>query len=116
MDLLNAAACGLIALVLIFAVLHPRVQDGIVVKVGLISMALGFGSISVWSLDGLAEGDAQHMARSTLMISAGAFVVLAGYVIRNLRHPARRLSDWLRPAQPYGGLVHRDNWAGKPKE
>lgn len=116
LDMLNTASCGGLALVLIYAVMHPRVQDGIIVKVGLISMALGFGSIAVRSLDGMTEGDAANLARSVLMISSGAFVVLGGYVIRNMRHPARRLSDWLRPARPYGGMVHRDPWAGRRKE
>jgi len=115
LDLLNAAACGSIALILIAGVLHPRVQDGIIVKVGLISMALGFGSIAMRSFDGVTEGDAAHLARSVLMISFGAFVVLAGYVLRNMRHPARRLSDWLRPREP-AGMVHRFPWAGRPKE
>jgi len=110
MEILNAAACGLIALAMIVAVLHPRVQDGIVVKVGLISMTLGFGSIAVRMFDGIGENEAAYLARSILMIAAGAFVVLAGYILRNLRHPARRLSDWLRPRSPGSGMVHRDAW------
>ena len=51
MDLLlswvNAAACGLISLALVGAILSPKVHDGVVIKVGLICLAAGFGAIAV---------------------------------------------------------------------
>lgn len=116
MDILNSVACGLIALAMIVAVLHPRVHDGVIVKVGLISMALGFGSIALRLFDGVGDGDATHLARSILMISAGVGIVLVGYILRNMRHPARRLSDWLRPRSPGAGMVHLDPWSGRSRK
>jgi hypothetical protein len=94
--LFNAAACGLIALALVGAVLHPRVHDGVVIKAGLISMALGFGSIAVRMFDGLRGDDAVHLARSILLINAGLAVVILGYLWRRARAgvPQRRITDW----------------------
>lgn len=94
--LFNGAACGLISLALIGAVLSPRVHDGVIIKTGLISMALGFGSIAVRMLDGLGGDDALHIARSILLVTAGVAVVILGYVWRVARagQPQRRITDW----------------------
>lgn len=94
--LFNAVGCGLVALAIIGAVLSPRVHDGIVIKSGLICMALGFGSIAVRMLDGLRAEEAVHVARSILLVNAGVAVVIIGYLLRRARasHPVRRLTDW----------------------
>lgn len=96
LTLFNAAACGLIALALVGAILSPKVHDGIVIKAGLISMALGFGSIAVRMLDGLGVDEAVHLARSILLINAGLAVVILGYLWRVARRgaPQRRINDW----------------------
>lgn len=92
----NAAVCGLISLTLVGAVLHPRVHDGVVIKAGLISMALGFGSIAVRMFDGVPHDDSIHLARSILLVNAGISVVIVGYLWRRARagHPIRRATDW----------------------
>lgn len=94
--LINAAASGLIALVLCCLILSRRVHDGIVIKAGLIAMALGFGSIAMRMLDGLRPDDAVHLARSILMVNAGIAVVIIGYLVRKARagHAVRRVTDW----------------------
>lgn len=93
---LNAAACGLIALALVGAVLSKHVHDGIVIKFGLICMALGFGSIAVRMFDGLDAADAIHLARSILLVNAGLAVCIIGYLWRRTRagHSVRRVTDW----------------------
>ncbi|MGA0608817.1 hypothetical protein [Caldimonas sp. KR1-144] len=96
--LINAAACGLIAAVLLWAILSPRVHDGIVIKVGLIGLCAGFGSIALRMVDGLKADDLVGMARSILLINAGIAVVILGYLLRRARagHPLRRVpSDWV---------------------
>lgn len=96
LSLLNALACGLISLALVGAVLSPRVHDGVVIKAGLISMALGFGSVSLRLADGSVQGDAVGLVRSMLLISAGISVVILGYIARVKRagHPCVRSTDW----------------------
>lgn len=95
-SLLNALACGLISLALIGAVLSPRVHDGIIIKVGLVSMALGFGACALRLLDGSAAGDGQALGRCLLLINSGIAVVVIGFLVRKLRggHALRRSTDW----------------------
>lgn len=94
--LLNAATCGALSLVLVFAILSPRVRDGVVIKAGLILMALGFGSIALLMFDGLAPHEVESLERALLMINAGITVVIVGYLLRKakVRHPVRRSTDW----------------------
>lgn len=91
LSMINAAACGLISIALIGAILSPRVHDGVVIKAGLICMAAGFGAISLQLLDGL-----DSIARQLLLVNAGLSVVIVGYLIRKARsrHLIRRTSDW----------------------
>lgn len=88
---LNAAACGLISVALIGAIISPRVHDGVIIKVGLICMAAGFGAISLQLLDGV-----EALARPLLLINAGIAVAILGYLTRRVRarHPVRRTTDW----------------------
>lgn len=94
LSLINAFACGLIALALIGAVLSPRVHDGVVIKLGLISMALGFGAIALRMADELLRGDG--IERALALINGGIAVVILGYLLRRARagHPVRRMTDW----------------------
>jgi hypothetical protein len=100
MDLLlswvNAAACGLISLALIGAILSPKVHDGIVIKVGLICLAAGFGAIALRLIDGVAPDEVVGLERALLLVNAGIAVVIVGYLMRKARrhHPVRRSTDW----------------------
>jgi multisubunit Na+/H+ antiporter MnhB subunit len=98
-SLANAAGCGLIAVALMWAVLSPDVHDGVVIKCGLILMALGFGAVAVrmldpWSVDGVTVSEA--LSRSILLINIGAAVTFLGYRWRTRHKPPvrRRASDW----------------------
>lgn len=99
---LNAAACGLISLALVAAILSPKVHDGIVVKVGLISMAAGFGAIALRLLDGVRAHEVVGLERALLMVNAGIAVVIVGYLLRRARahHPIRRSTDWAELDEP----------------
>jgi len=94
LKLLNFLSCGLIAIALIGAVLSPRVHDGVIIKVGLCSMALGFGSLAIGFLFDTAN--MVSIERSLLMVNAGIAVVILGYIIRRMRsrHELRRVTDW----------------------
>lgn len=88
---LNAMACGLISAALLGAIISPRVYDGVIIKIGLICMATGFGAISLQLLDGI-----ESLTRPLMLVNAGIAVAIVGYLWRKARarHPVRRTSDW----------------------
>lgn len=96
LQLINAGACGVIALSLIWAVLNPKVHDGVVIKAGLICMALGFGSIALLLFEGVTTEGAISLERALMLINAGITIVILGYLRRKARvhHPVRRSTDW----------------------
>lgn len=93
---INAAACGLISLALIGAILCPKVHDGIVIKIGLICLAAGFGAIALRLINGIGPDEVVGLERSLLLVNAGIAVVIVGYLMRKARrhHPVRRSTDW----------------------
>jgi hypothetical protein len=96
LSLTNAAVCGVLALLLTGMVLSNRVRDGVVIKAGLIAMALGFGAIALCFIDGSSLGDGQRLARALLLVNIGIGVVVVGYLWRTYRagHSVRRITDW----------------------
>lgn len=92
----NFMTCVLLAAVASYGVLSRRVHDGVVIKLGLILLSLGFGG-HAWALwDGLDMTDVVAMARAQLLINAGGFVVGLGWAIRTAggKRPRRRSTDW----------------------
>ncbi len=100
-SILNGVSSAVIAIALIVAVLSERVLDGLVIKVGLCSMALGF---VVVSLHMLSDVDLQGLERAMLLINSGLAVVIIGYLLRyrSVGHALRRVTDWadLDEAEP----------------
>lgn len=86
----NGVVCALIAFVLVWAVMSTRIHDGIVIKCGMVSMVLGFGSVAVQMLSGLLSP--VGLARAILLINIGLSVAVAGYAFR--RSNGKRLTDW----------------------
>lgn len=97
--LINTAVCCVLAAAATWACLSPRVHDGIVIKIGLIGLALGFASHAWIVHDGIDTFDAIAMARAQLLINAGLAVVVVGWLRRGRpgRHhvPERRASDFV---------------------
>ena len=98
--LINAAMCGAITFALIWLILNPNVKDGVVIKIGLAAMVLGFGSLAL-NLVALADSEPMFVQsapwqRSILLISGGITTVIIGYLVRRLhaKHPVRRATDW----------------------
>lgn len=94
---------SLVAIVLMWAVLSPRVRDGVITKLGLICMALGHASLAV-QLRLIEISDADPAVRgavhAALLLSAGGLVVALSILWRLVhpRHPKRRRSDWIAAA------------------
>jgi len=83
---INALACGLISLALIGAIVSPRVHDGVVIKIGLICLALGFGAIAPLLLSpDMLPFRTLGMERALMLVNAGIAVVIVGYLMRKAR-------------------------------
>lgn len=84
-----------------WAVLSHRVFDGIVIKLGLIIMSMGFfGSAAI-----MAAGDTWRtfpsMMRAELMIHGGLFVVLMGVYWRFFCGPPQKRKQRRKPLTDY---------------
>lgn len=80
--LANAIGSASIAAVSAWAILSQRVRDGIVIKSGLILLAMGCG-ISAWHLiDGIGCDDLMALNRARLVTLCGMSVVGFGYWLR----------------------------------
>lgn len=93
--LCNLVACGLLAGGALWAVLSPRVQDGIVIKLGLGMLSMGFAAL------GMALADARELQvveRALGLVHVGLLVVAAGIAIR-WRRAGRvyRIDEWITP-------------------
>lgn len=90
---LNVLACVLLASGATWAVLSPTVKDGVVVKIGMILIALGFASTAVL----LSEDRLWALNRALALVHAGILVVGLGYALRTRggRRKRRRSTDWM---------------------
>lgn len=100
---LNAAACLALSLLVGWAVISPRVRDGVLIKLGLILVAVGAAGMGL----ALATGDPIYVVLRALGLhTAGLFVVALGLLWRARRPgaPRRRASDWVAlDSLPAGG-------------
>lgn len=92
----NVIVGSLFVVALTYAVLSPKVHDGIVVKLGLSLMALGF-LVSTYALANGADcTDVKTLDGAIALVNFGAVTVLAGYLLRTGygRKKKRRFTDW----------------------
>lgn len=89
---LNAFACLVLSAAASWAVLSPAVRDGVVVKAGLISVALGFLACAVLIVDDRWWA----LNRALALVHGGGVTVLLGYAtrVRGGRRKRRRVTDW----------------------
>ncbi len=92
---LNAMTSLLIAVTLAAMMLSRRIHDGIVIKAGLGSMALGFVVVTLHMLK-IGSADVLGLQRALLLINSGIAVVIVGYLVRHrgAGHALRRITDW----------------------
>lgn len=93
----NLAACVLLSLAALGAALSPRVRDGVVIKVGLGLMSLGF--LGVAAALAAANGfDWVVAIRGLSMVNGGLLVVVAGIGLRWRRTGrVHRIDEWINP-------------------
>lgn len=81
-----------------WAIMSHRVRDGVIVKAGLICVALGFLGAALVSID---NGDHNSLASAYALVFVGLLICAVGYLLRSRRHRSRgisaqrRLSDWV---------------------
>ena len=94
---INGAASAFLAIAAAFAVLSPRVRDGVLAKLGLIAIAVGFGVAAVVLLADRGCEAAPSIGRAHLLVHVGVTVVVAAWVWRSRLHRQVRMrrSDWM---------------------
>lgn len=98
-SIINAVVCLALFCLSLFAILHPDVNDGIVIKCGLIFLTVGFGTLA-YKLSGMCDlNDIQSLEKALLFVHVGAIILVIGYALRVMRsgHKLQRISDWLGP-------------------
>lgn len=93
---INAVFCAVLFALIVSAILHPGIKDGIAVKAGLIVMATGFGSLAFKLFNGLEPNEIDGLLKILLLVHIGAGVLFLGYILRASKscHKMRRSTDW----------------------
>lgn len=112
---LNAMTSLIIAITLATVMLNQRIRDGIVIKAGLGSMALGFVVVALHMLK-IGSADVLGLQRALLLINSGIAVVIVGYLVRHrgAGHALRRITDWAdlddEPMPPHAVKKGKQPW------
>lgn len=91
----DTVAAAVLATVCGWAVMSPRIHDGLVIKAGLILMSLGLALLS-FSLADAAEVARPYIVAGSLVL-VGLLVVVVGAALRVMNTPPRRrrrVTDW----------------------
>lgn len=79
-----------------WAIMSQRVRDGVIVKSGLICVAIGFIGAALVSID---NGDHNSLATAHALVFVGLLICAVGYLLRTHRSrrrgTMRRVSDWV---------------------
>jgi len=92
LDTFNTAMSLLLSLLSGWAIMSQRVRDGIVIKIGLALISLGFMAV-VFLAD--ESHRAQQLAAAHAMVHLGLLICAGGYLFRARKGKVRRLSDWV---------------------
>lgn len=90
----EAIYCFVVAAIVLYMIMSDRVNDGVVVKTGLILVFLGFfgGGCVIY------QGDNGLATRAILCIGTGILICVGGIFVRSWVAPRqwRRFSDWIK--------------------
>lgn len=94
LTMFNATVAATLAAALGAIVLHPRVREGLVMRCGLVLMALGFAAMAVALVD--STPDLVSLGRAVALIHAGLVTALAGFLwsFKRKGWAARPITDW----------------------
>ena len=90
-EIFNAVMALLLSSVTGWAIMSHRVRDGIVVKIGLSFISVGFLGVFLASLEGGYDKSFGHA-----MVYVGMLICAMGYLFRTRRKRSaqRRITDW----------------------
>lgn len=96
LSLLNCLLCTGFGLVLLWLILTPKVDDGVIIKLGMIVAMLGFLALGWKMFEGIEPSEIRGVEWGMLMVNVGVLIVIFGYVRRTAArgHRMLRLSDW----------------------
>lgn len=104
LSMLNSFLCTGFGLVLLWLILTPKVDDGVIIKLGMIAAMLGFLTLGWKMFEGIDQSEIRGVEWGVLMVNAGVLIVGFGYLKRKATrgHRMMRLSDWaaLQDTQP----------------
>jgi hypothetical protein len=96
-DYFNGGMALILSLTIAWAIMSHRVKDGIVVKIGLSCLSIGFLVAWLLSLERPLNMDAMESVHA--LIYVGMIICVVGYLWR-LKKPTqqytRRISDWMQ--------------------
>ena len=93
----NALVSLVLCVACAWAIMSPTVNDGIVIKIGLICLSVGFMGIFFFHVS--VPAGPHPLAVAQALVHLGLLICLAGYVLRRKRHrgaSCRRVSDWVQ--------------------
>lgn len=95
----TATSSGALAAAFAWAILTHRVEDGVLIKLGLICICLGLAGTAYHLIDGLSCADLLGLNRARALTQAGMIICIFGYWL--YLRAGRTLSElvdvsWLR--------------------
>lgn len=91
--------------VLSWVVLHPKIHEGVVIKIGLITMIFSLGATAAVTLSATEDWDA--LWRAGFALRLGLFLVGCGVIWR--AYGSRRFGSRHRRASDFFKELHRDS-------
>ena len=104
---INAVFAGLLCAACVYAVMSARVKDGLIVRLGLVVMALGFGAMSGRLATGMHTGEIDSFQRIMLFVHVGLSLCIIGVVwrVKTCKHAKDTASDWVDLDDKVGGTL-----------
>jgi hypothetical protein len=93
----NGLISAIGALVMAVIIMHPRIDEGLIVKIGLIVMTFSLFATAYLSMTESENWVAYW--RAAFWLRAGLLITAAGILIRSMGWfgvPKRRLTDWVK--------------------
>jgi hypothetical protein len=113
LSIVNAGVCAGLCLMLGWVVMSPTVQDGVVIKFGLIISSLGLLACALILLQHDGAGSWRPLLTAWLLVHIGTLVAAVGVVVRVFGDPHAR--EVMHAATGWPPLSDEPDHAGRPR-